>query len=499
MKFILTALLAYASLLLPMAGQSAMTGQQKAIAKHPELAIEKSPLNEKFLSLVEQARRRDSALFRDSNWPIILADRAVAALEIEKAERLEIEQMVAAAKNGAAQAQYEVAFWYNTRRNFGEGVKWMRKAAEQGLARAQRGLGRMYYNGQAVPKDLVESARWVRKAADQGEAEAQWILGCLYLGGFGVRKDPAEGVEWLRKAAEQGDADAQGILADQYEAGVGVAKSRVEAYRWYSLAAAKGSEAARRNLGSLESKMLPAEIAEAQRLAQAFKPHLGLQPPGKRPAVKIAEDAPVASGTGFFLTSDGYFVTNYHVVKNAAKVRLRTSAGEIAARIVKIDPANDLAVLKADGDFSALAILPSRAVRLGATVATVGFPNPELQGFTPKLAKGEIASLAGVKDDPHNFQISVPVQPGNSGGALVDENGNVVGVVVAKLSQKAALATSGVLAENVNYAVKSSYLLSLLESLPELSAKLKEPDVRERKFEVVIQDVQKATALVLVY
>ena len=138
-------------------------------------------------------------------------------------------------------------------------------------------------------------------------------------------------------------------------------------------------------------------------------------------------------------------------------------------------------------------------VKLGGTVATVGFPNIGLQGFAPKLAKGEIASLSGAGDDARYFQISVPVQPGNSGGALVDERGNVVGVVSAKLSARAALATSGALPENVNYAVKSSYLLSFLESVPEVSAKLKEPETKERKFEDVVKSAEQAAVLVLVY
>ncbi len=107
-----------------------------------------------------------------------------------------------------------------------------------------------------------------------------------------------------------------------------------------------------------------------------------------------------------------------------------------------MDPANDLALLKAEGKFSPLPVASSRPVKLGATVATVGFPNIGLQGFAPKLAKGEIASLSGAGDDARYFQISVPVQPGNSGGALVDERGNVVGVVSAKLSARAALASS---------------------------------------------------------
>ena len=83
--------------------------------------------------------------------------------------------------------------------------------------------------------------------------------------------------------------------------------------------------------------------------------------------------------------------------------------------------------------------------------------------------------------------------------ALVDERGNVVGVVVAKLSQRAAIATTGTIAENVNYAVKSSYLLSFLESLPEVAAKLKEPSAKERKFEDVVKSAEQAAVLVLVY
>jgi S1-C subfamily serine protease len=214
---------------------------------------------------------------------------------------------------------------------------------------------------------------------------------------------------------------------------------------------------------------------------------------------EILDSAPAGSATGFFISKDGCLITNEHVVRDAAQVRLVTSAGLISAKVVKVDAANDLALLKAEGRFAALPVAASRGVKLGGTVATVGFPNIGLQGFAPKLAKGEIASLSGAGDDARYFQISVPVQPGNSGGALVDERGNVVGVVSAKLSARAALAASGALPENVNYAVKSSYLLSFLESVPEVSAKLKEPRTAERKFEEVVKDAEQAAVLVLVY
>jgi S1-C subfamily serine protease len=200
------------------------------------------------------------------------------------------------------------------------------------------------------------------------------------------------------------------------------------------------------------------------------------------------------------------------VVKDATKVRLLTGAGLIDAKVVQVDAANDLALLKADGRFASLPIAASRTGLLGGTVATVGFPDIGLQGFAPKvLAHGhhggnrwwEVELRPG--DDPRYFQISVPVQPGNSGGALVDERGNVIGIVSAKLDAGAALAASGALPEvladghQLNYAVKSGLLLSFLESVPAVSVKLKAPVTADRKFEDVVKSAQGAAVLVLVY
>jgi S1-C subfamily serine protease len=122
-----------------------------------------------------------------------------------------------------------------------------------------------------------------------------------------------------------------------------------------------------------------------------------------------------------------------------------------------------------------------------------------MQGFSPKLTKGEISSLAGLKDDPNYFQISVPVQPGNSGGALFDSSGNVIGVVTAKINQKAAIASTGTIAENVNYAVKSGALLRFLESVPEVYSQLPKPSQVTKGFEDVVAEVEKSAVLILAY
>jgi TPR repeat protein len=403
-----------------------------------------------------------------------------------------------AAEQGQANAQMSLGFAYKNgegvTKDNAEAVKWYRKAAEQGLENAQFCMGDFYREGKGVTKDYVEAVKWYRKAAEQNYAGAQTCLGVCYANGYGVAKDEVEAVKWYRKAAEQNEATAQYNLANCYTRGNGVPIDYVEAYKWWNLAAAQGIENAKKGRAIIEAEMTRAQIAEAQQLTREFKPRKQSSSTNTTPP-----ENPTASGTGFFISEDGFLVTNEHVVRDATQVRLVTSAGFIAAKVVRADAANDLALLKAEGKFSPLPVAASRTALLGNTVATVGFPNIGLQGFSPKLAKGEISSLSGAADDARYFQISVPVQPGNSGGALVDEHGNVVGVVSAKLDASVALAASGALPENVNYAVKSSFLLSFLESVPAVSAKLKDPVTADRKFEDVVKSAEQAAVLVLVY
>jgi S1-C subfamily serine protease len=210
-------------------------------------------------------------------------------------------------------------------------------------------------------------------------------------------------------------------------------------------------------------------------------------------------NSPAASGTGFFISPDGYLLTNYHVVSGSHKIVVRTGDAERPAKVVRIDAGNDLAVLKVEGNFNAIPLGDARAVAVGDSVMTIGYPNIQLQGSAPKFTKGEVSSLTGFQDDARLFQISVPIQPGNSGGPLVDDRGNAVGVTNAQLSALKMIATSGSIPQNVNYAVKISYAQLLLDSIPEIAAKLPKAHKDRGETSRIIDETQKAAALIVVW
>lgn len=152
-----------------------------------------------------------------------------------------------------------------------------RQAAEQGNADAQILLGNMHASGQGVPRDYAEAAKWYRRAAEQGNADAQYNLGMMYANGQGVPRDSSEAAKWCRNAADQGHGDAQYDLGVMYDEGQGVPRNDILAYMFFELAAtniesASSRETARENRNLVASRMTPARIAEAQRLAREWKP-----------------------------------------------------------------------------------------------------------------------------------------------------------------------------------------------------------------------------------
>jgi TPR repeat protein len=400
---------------------------------------------------------------------------------------------------GVSKDDAEAARWYRMvedQENLNL-VNRYRYWAEKGDAQAQYKLGDILFVGKIGPGDEAEGYRFIRKAADQGHAEAQFGLGI----GIGSQ-DHADRFKWLQRAADQGHAVAQGFIGVYYESGSAiVARDFVVAYKWYNLAASSGDKRGIESRANLEKKMTPQQIAKAQELTSDFTPRQWKASSQKDDETIVAAQI-VVSGSGFFVTTDGFFVTNHHVVVEAKRVRVRTAGGTFDASVVQVDPTNDLAVLKvvrADGEFVPLAVCGSRGLKLADRVATLGYPNPDLQGQAAKYSSGEIGALSGPGDDPRFLQISVPIQPGNSGGPLVNSAGCVVGVIVAQLDKIAALKTTGSLPENVNYAVKGTILLGVLEAVPGLAdGLLAEPAKSSSEPTDVAKMVERACGMVLV-
>lgn len=147
-----------------------------------------------------------------------------------------------------------------------------RPLAEQDDASAQFYLAVMYEKGEGAPQDYHEAARWYLRAAAHGFGPGQHNLGNLYYNGTGVPQDYPEALKWFRLAAEQGDALAYLKLGLMYENGHGVPQDYVQAHKWYNLAGAAGETRAATMRDDLAKKMTSAQIAEAQRLAQEWKP-----------------------------------------------------------------------------------------------------------------------------------------------------------------------------------------------------------------------------------
>ena len=174
-------------------------------------------------------------------------------------------------------------------------------------------------------------------------------------------------------------------------------------------------------------------------------------------------------GTGFFVTDGGLLVTAYHVVANYNEISVvMPGLRRLRAQVIKLDAANDIALLKVSAMTPFLYLSHSQGVPPGMDVVTVGYPQVGIQGLAAKITRGIVNSSSGMRDDPGSFQFSAEVQKGNSGGPLMGPGGTVVGVVRSKLDALKLSRTTNDLTQNVNYATKSVRLLEFLGNIPGL-------------------------------
>jgi len=174
------------------------------------------------------------------------------------------------------------------------------------------------------------------------------------------------------------------------------------------------------------------------------------------------------SGTGFVVSTGGHIVTNHHVIDGCVGDIKGNLTGEAAMvlRVVSSDANNDLALLQAPSTttFKDFARIRDRSIRSGDSVIAIGFPYHGILTSDFSVTTGIVSSLSGMRNDSRFLQISAPVQPGNSGGPLFDNTGQVVGVVTGKIPALRIAVATGNIPENINFAIKTGVLRDFLDN-----------------------------------
>ena len=225
--------------------------------------------------------------------------------------------------------------------------------------------------------------------------------------------------------------------------------------------------------------------------------------PKSRPSQELVTSDRVNSGTGFFVAPN-LLATNYHVVSGAWQISVLRGGASVKAELLMKDPQNDLALLKMVENVGPGAPPPSKvsakclalgdpdAVQSGDPVYTLGFPLSGILASSVSVSQGLVNNTVGMDNDPRLFQVSVPIQPGNSGSPLLDSRGRVIGIVTSTLDNKYLFKSLGVTPQNVNFAVKSSYLRTMLSLVPGGGCPTKKPKRSSRQIDA--RDLQKQFA-----
>lgn len=380
---------------------------------------------------------------------------------VRELERNDLPAALREARDGAEQGDPRAQRLYGhmllkgggTKPNPQEGLRWLRIAADKGDVIAQRELGAAYYFGIGVTKDPSEAALWYRKAAENGDALGQFMLAVLHLGGQGVAKDDAESARWMRAAADQGEPAAQLGLAGYYRKGIGVPQDLLQAYVWVSLAVKARMPKAAALKKEIAKELSVDQRKQGDRLAKDWRPS------GTSSAT--AEFRLKGTGTGFLVSAKGHVVTNDHVVRRCKEIRVRRLDESVGpAKLIAATRADDLALLKADVQADAIAPFRSgRELRQGDAVIAFGFPLSGMLASSGNLTIGNVTALAGLRNDERFLQTSTPIQPGNSGGPLLDMNGRIVGVTTGSIG---TLGAGQAVPQNVNFAIKGDVVAAFL-------------------------------------
>jgi S1-C subfamily serine protease len=180
------------------------------------------------------------------------------------------------------------------------------------------------------------------------------------------------------------------------------------------------------------------------------------------PIPRVLKEA--SSGSGFAVSFAGHFVTNYHVIDSCDEVQINQDGERKSTIVITRDEVNDLALIKTDLTPRAILSVSNNNPQLLSEIYAAGFPYGNSLSTSLKVTRGIVSSLVGLGNNSSEFQIDAAIQPGNSGGPIVDSRGNLIGVAVASLDQQAILERFGSIPQNTNFGIKSNVLANLLSS-----------------------------------
>jgi S1-C subfamily serine protease len=205
------------------------------------------------------------------------------------------------------------------------------------------------------------------------------------------------------------------------------------------------------------------QAAAARDAAVAGAPPAASGRPAAPPAT--AQKKAASTGTGFYIAADT-IITNHHVIQQCAEIRIRKNGAELGrAKLVADSPSDDLAALGTDtAAKSFLKLRVGAPIKAAESVLVFGYPLAGALSSSGNTTLGNVTALTGMQDDSRYIQISAAVQPGNSGGPVIDESGRLIAVVRAKLNAMTVAMVTGDIPQNVNFAIKVSTLASFLEA-----------------------------------
>ena len=413
-----------------------------------------------------------------------------------------------AAANGDSTAAHNLGWLYAysglVTKDDVEATNWYRKAAELDDLDAMAQLGKRIAEGLGALENDQEAVRWLTKAAEAGQKFAQYDLAIMLSNGDGVEPNFVAAYKWANLAG------ASGVDASSVKSWLVNRMTRDEVARAQNLSASwkptplEDSEARGgtvpdlREGGDAQPDELTLEIQiglkdlgflrgsadgiygpKTRSAIEAFQRQQGVEVNGAvTPQLAVlvgralqaaprengrwsdTEDAK-STGTGFVVSSFGHLVTNAHVVTACKKMTL--SNGKLLT-LQAYDPTSDLALLNSSS-LEAISPLPLRFgnnLEVAEAVAVAGFPLSGLLSPELNVTLGNVSALSGPDGTRSLIQITAPVQPGNSGGPILDESGNVVGVVVSKLDAIAVATLTGDIPQNVNFGISLGELKSFL-------------------------------------